>query len=89
MIESMASRLPMVMGDAITIDEWITQGEGGEVVQCRDEDAVYEALLKLARDPELRRQYGERNERVVRERLGEHPGVQLERVYRELLAERA
>ena len=86
MIESMASRLPMVMGDAITIDEWITQGEGGEVVECRDENAVYEALLKLARDPELRRAYGERNERVVRERLGEHPGEKLERVYRELLA---
>ncbi len=85
MIESMASRLPMVMGDAITIDEWITQGEGGEVVQCRDEDAVYEALLKLARDPELRARYGERNERVVRERLGEHPGEKFERVYRELL----
>jgi glycosyltransferase involved in cell wall biosynthesis len=86
MIESMASRVAMVMGDAITIDEWITQGEGGEVVPVRDEDAVYEALKKLSLDPELRRAYGERNERVVRERLGEHPGRQLERVYRELLA---
>jgi L-malate glycosyltransferase len=89
MIESMASGLPMVMGDAITIDEWITQGEGGEVIQCRDEDAMTAALLKLLRDPELRARYGERNVRVVRERLPEHPGVQLERVYRELLAERA
>jgi glycosyltransferase involved in cell wall biosynthesis len=85
MVESMASRLPMVMGDAITIDEWITPGEGGEVVDCRDEDAVTEALLKLLRDPELRRTYGERNERVVRERLGEPPGEQLEAIYRRLL----
>ncbi|HYM64628.1 MAG TPA: glycosyltransferase family 4 protein [Gaiellaceae bacterium] len=85
MIESMASRLPMVMGDAITIDEWITQGEGGEVVQPRDEDAVAAALLKLLRDPELRRRYGERNERVVRERLAKPPGEALEAVYRELL----
>ena len=85
MIESMASRLPMIMGDAITIDEWITQGEGGEVVQPRDEDAVYEALVKLMRDPELRRRYGERNERVVRERLSEHPGALLERVYEKVL----
>ena len=54
MVESMASRLPMVMGDAVTIDEWITPGEGGEVVDCRDEDAVTEALLKLLRDPDLR-----------------------------------
>jgi glycosyltransferase involved in cell wall biosynthesis len=88
MVESMASRLPMVMGDAVTIDEWITPGEGGEVVDCRDEDAVTEALLKLLRDPELRRSYGGRNERVVRERLGD-PGEQLESLYRRLLYDRA
>ena len=86
MIESMASRLPMIMGNAVTIDEWITQGEGGEVVGCRDEDAVHGALVKLLRDPELRRAYGERNERVVRERLSQHPGEALEQVYRELIA---
>jgi glycosyltransferase involved in cell wall biosynthesis len=84
MIESMASRLSMVMGDAVTIDEWITPGEGGEVVQCRDEDAVTEALLKLLRDPDLRAQYGERNEQVVRERLGD-PGEQLETLYSRLV----
>ena len=70
MIESMASGLPMVMGDAITIDEWITQGEGGEVVDCRDDDAVTAALLQA--DPRCRRcaaRYGERNARVTRERL--------------------
>jgi glycosyltransferase involved in cell wall biosynthesis len=89
MIESMASRLPLVMGDAITIDEWVTQGEGGEIVGCRDEDAITAAMLKLARDPELRRKYGERNERVVAERFTEPPGEALERVYRELLAERS
>jgi glycosyltransferase involved in cell wall biosynthesis len=87
MIESMASRLPMVMGEAITIDEWITQGEGGEVVGCRDEDAITAALLKLIRDPGLRAAYGERNERVVRQRLPNHPGQELERVYRALLAQ--
>ena len=85
MVESMASRLPMVMGDAVTIDEWITPGEGGEVVDCRDEDAVTAALLKLLRDPELRRTYGERNERVVRERLDTDPGEQLESIYLRLL----
>ena len=88
MIESMASRLPMIMGDAITIDEWITQGEGGEVVQPRDEDAVYSALVKLLRDPELRRRYGERNERFVRERLSTHPGELLDHVYDKVLAAR-
>jgi glycosyltransferase involved in cell wall biosynthesis len=85
MIESMASGLPMVMGDAVTIDEWITPGAGGEVVPCRDQAAVTEAMLRLLRDADLRRAYGQRNERVVRERLGD-PGEQLEQLYREILA---
>jgi glycosyltransferase involved in cell wall biosynthesis len=84
MLESMASRLPMIMGDAVTIDEWITQGGGGEVVPCRDEDALVAALLKLLRDPDLRGAYGARNERVVRERLGD-PGEQLEQLYLTML----
>ena len=87
MIESMASGLPMVMGDAITIDEWITPGEGGEVVDCRDEDAVTEALLKLVRDPDLRARYGERNIRVTRERLPP-PGPALVDLYRDMLGRR-
>jgi L-malate glycosyltransferase len=85
MIESMASGLPMVMGDAITIDEWITQGEGGELVDCRDEDAVTAALLRLIRDPDLRARYGERNARVTRERLPP-PGPALVELYRDMLA---
>jgi glycosyltransferase involved in cell wall biosynthesis len=85
MLECMASRLPLVMGDAATIDEWISSGEGGEIVPPRDEDALTEALLKLLRDPELRRRYGERNESVVRERVPE-PGPLLEQLYYELVA---
>jgi glycosyltransferase involved in cell wall biosynthesis len=85
MIESMASGLPLVIGDAITIDEWITQGEGGEVVGCRDEDAIAAALLKLARDPALRAKYGDRNLRVVAERFTVPPGEALEQLYYDVL----
>jgi L-malate glycosyltransferase len=85
MIECMASRLPLVMGDAVTIDEWITTGAGGEVIDCRDVDACEAALLRLVRDPQLRRAYGERNERVVRERLSP-PGPAMEAMYRKILA---
>jgi glycosyltransferase involved in cell wall biosynthesis len=87
MIESMASGLPMVMGDAITIDEWVTTGEGGEVVDCRDVDAVTAALLKLVRDPDLRSRYGERNIRVTRDRLPP-PGPALVDLYRDMLGRR-
>ena len=85
MVESMASGLPMVMGEAITIDEWVAQGDGAEMVGCRDEDAVTAALLKLVRDPELRARYGERNVRVTAERLPP-PGPALVELYRKMLA---
>jgi glycosyltransferase involved in cell wall biosynthesis len=85
MLECMASGLPLVMGDAITIGEWIHPGEGGEIVPPRDEEAIGEAVLRLLRDPALRRRYGERNERVVRERV-QPPGPALERLYLELVA---
>jgi glycosyltransferase involved in cell wall biosynthesis len=85
MIESMASGLPLVIGDAITIDEWITQDEGGEVVGCRDEDAIATAMLKLARDPALRAKYGDRNLRVVAERFTVPPGEALEQLYYDVL----
>ena len=43
------------------------------------------ALLRLARDPELRRRHGQRNRRVVLEAYGD-PGAELEALYRELIA---
>jgi glycosyltransferase involved in cell wall biosynthesis len=84
LLEAMASRLPVVAGRTWSIDEWISPAEGGALLECRDEDAVTEALLTLLADPELRRRHGERNERYVRQRLGD-PGEQLETLYLELL----
>jgi glycosyltransferase involved in cell wall biosynthesis len=84
LLEVMASSVPVVAGRTWSIDEWIGPGEGGALVECRDEDAVTQALVSLLGDPELRRRYGERNERVVRERLGD-PGEELETLYLELL----
>jgi hypothetical protein len=43
---------------------------------------VTEAMLRLLRDPELRRRYGERNQRVVHELFGD-PAAELEAIYRE------
>jgi glycosyltransferase involved in cell wall biosynthesis len=88
LLEVMASSVPVVAGRTWSIDEWIGPRDGGALVECRDEGAVTEALVELLGDPELRRTYGERNERVVRERLGD-PGEELETLYLRLLAESA
>jgi glycosyltransferase involved in cell wall biosynthesis len=87
LLEVMASRLAVVAGRTWSIDEWIGTGEGGFLVDCRDEDAVTESLLSLLTDGDLRRTCGERNERFVRQRLGD-PGAQLEELYLELLGRR-
>ena len=80
LLETMASGVALVVGRAPSMEEWIQQGEGGEIVERRDVDAVAAAIVRLARDPELRRRYGERNLREVHARFGD-PTAQLEEVY--------
>jgi glycosyltransferase involved in cell wall biosynthesis len=84
LLETMASGVPLVVGRAPSMEEWIQQGEGGEVVERRDIEGVTQAILRLARDPGLRRSYGERNLREVHARFGD-PTLQLEEVYAEVL----
>src|SRR3954449_8216975 len=86
LLETMASGVPLVVGLAPSMDEWIQQGEGGELVDDRhDVDAVAAAMVRMAQDAERRRRYGERNLREVHGRFGD-PTAQLEQVYREVLA---
>ena len=85
LLEAMASGQPFVGGWCPSIDEWIGPGEGAEMISPRDEQALVAALLKLLRDPELRRSYGKRNIEVARSRVTES-GPALEALYRELAA---
>ncbi len=83
--EAMASRLPVVAAPTWSMDEWLEDGNGAEIVPVKDVDATARAIAKLLADPELRARYGGRNERVVREKLPQ-PGPLLESLYRELVA---
>ncbi len=85
LLEAMASGRPIVGGWCPSIDEWIRPGEGAEMVECRDVDAVAAALIKLLADPDLRRAYGDRNAAAVAERVAEsaaRPGADLRRADR-------
>lgn len=84
LLEAMASGLPIVCGEAPSLDEWVADGDGAEFVPPGDEQALADALLRVLRDDDLRRRYGERNARVVRDLLVD-PGPALEEVYREVL----
>jgi glycosyltransferase involved in cell wall biosynthesis len=83
LLEAMASGLPMIGGWCPSIDEWIGPGQGAEMIDTKDEDALVAALLKLLRDPELRRRYGARNAELTRRRVAESAPA-LEALYREL-----
>ncbi|HET9544336.1 MAG TPA: glycosyltransferase family 4 protein [Gaiellaceae bacterium] len=87
LLEAMASGQPMIGGWCASIDEWIQPGEGAEMIEPKDEDALVEALLKLLRDPELRRRYGNRNAEITRQRVAESAPA-MEKLYRELAAAR-
>ena len=86
--EAMASRLPVVAAPTWSIDEWLEDGDGAEIVPVKDVDATAAAIAKLLADQGLRQRYGERNERVAREKLPK-PGPLLEALYRDLIAEHA
>ena len=85
LLEAMASGRAVVCADAASIDEWVGPGEGAEIVPVRDAEATAAAILGLLQDDARRRAYGERNQRVVRETVGD-PGPELDRLYRELVA---
>jgi glycosyltransferase involved in cell wall biosynthesis len=84
----MASGNPLVGGWCASIDEWIGPGEGAEMVQPRDRDALAAALDRLLSDASLRERYAQRNLRIVRERVAESAPA-LEALYRRLIAEHA
>lgn len=83
LLEAMASGRAVVAAQAASIDEWVRQGEGADIVPVHDVEATATAVLGLLRDEARRRAYGERNERVVRETVGD-PGPELDRLYREV-----
>ncbi|HET6847968.1 MAG TPA: glycosyltransferase family 4 protein [Gaiellales bacterium] len=85
LLEAMASGNPMIGGWCASIDEWIGPGEGAEMVQPRDEDALAAALDRLLSDPELRARYAQRNVETVRARVSESAPA-MEELYRSLIA---
>jgi glycosyltransferase involved in cell wall biosynthesis len=65
--EAAASGLPLVLSDRVgAARDLLRDGENGFLVPADDAGAAAAALRKLAADPELRRQMGERSRDLVR-----------------------
>jgi glycosyltransferase involved in cell wall biosynthesis len=88
LLEAMASGNPLIGGWCPSIDEWIQPGEGAEMVQPRDEDALAAALDRLLAEPALRERYAARNVETVQARVAESAPA-MEQLYRRLIADHA
>ena len=86
MLEAMASGLPVVATRHGGIPEAVQEGIDGFLVSERDEPAVYEALLKIVKQPDLWRQMGKQASRSVAENFEQGQQIgRLEAAYAEAL----
>jgi len=67
LLEAMACGLPVVATRVGSVDEMVEDGGNGRLVPTGDEASLAVALIELARSPEMRRAFGNRALRTVRE----------------------
>jgi glycosyltransferase involved in cell wall biosynthesis len=85
-VEALASERPVVTTDVGGISELVGDGECGFVVPPKDPKALAQALLKLIRDENLRRTFGENARRKVYPHLSHTRLVKdMEKIYLELV----
>ncbi len=82
MIEALYLSKPLVITDVSGAVDVIENGVNGIMIPVRDPDALADAMLRLARDPSLRRRLGEAGRRYVEENLSIEKIVpKLEQIY--------
>ncbi|MDD1651471.1 MAG: glycosyltransferase family 4 protein [Methanomicrobiales archaeon] len=65
LLEAMSSALPCIATDVGGVPEWIRDGENGLLIPPRNPGALAGAILRLVRDPDLRRALGTRARETV------------------------
>lgn len=68
-VEAMAAGLPVVITDRVGIHDAVEQAGAGLVIPCDNANALAAALLRLANEPELRRQMGTNAQRLAQNRF--------------------
>lgn len=89
LIEAMGSRLPCVATRVGGNAEALTDGVNGFLVESEDAGAMADRVLRLLREPELRREMGRAARQTVESRFSMHAMMtRLINIYDELLAEK-
>jgi len=87
-LESMAASLPMIVTDVGGNPDAVENEKTGLVVPAHDPDAISEAILRLARDPKLRRRFGAAGRDRVNQRFSMDRCAEAHaELYEELLAQ--
>jgi glycosyltransferase involved in cell wall biosynthesis len=87
-IEALAAGRPVVATRVGGVPDVVTDGEDGYLVDVGDVQAIAAALERLARDPELRRSFGDRGRELVVPRYRVERLVDdVDALYRELLTQ--
>jgi glycosyltransferase involved in cell wall biosynthesis len=88
-LESMATGLPLIGTRVGGLPEMIDDGVNGLLVRSRDPRGLADAMLRVLRDAELRRAWGEASRRKVESEFGEDRMIRAyEDLFRELLRAR-
>lgn len=84
-LEAMSYKLPVISTPVGGIPEVIETGENGLLFTPGDKDALYNAIIKLITNKELREDMGEKSYQKVQPHIPESVSVKLEKIYQELL----
>jgi glycosyltransferase involved in cell wall biosynthesis len=86
-LEAMACGKPVVATDVGGNREAVVEGETGFLLRARDVSGIAEAILKLIRDPKMRKEMGKKaRERFLAHFTAEAMVRETERVYEQLLS---
>ena len=84
-LEAIACGAAPIVSDLPSLREWITDGENGLLVPVGDASALAEAIVRLLRAPQLREQFKQRNQDIIRARADHQVEMgKMERLYLEL-----
>jgi glycosyltransferase involved in cell wall biosynthesis len=86
LLEAMACGSYPICGDLESLREWIDDGRNGSFVPAGNPETVAGTLIRVASDPELRRQAADHNKKVILERAEWHSVMgRVEEFYRAMI----
>ena len=83
--EAMACGLPVVITNTGENEKWVKEGRGGYLIPTKNPTVLAETIKKLLKNYELRKEFGDFNEKVIKER-NDYQGemAKMEKIYEEI-----